>query len=242
MRQDRRVAIVVQLSDTHLVRDGGGGEPVDDREGGLAATTDALAGVRPDAVVVTGDITDDASREACVRVRDAARRLGGALVATAGNHDDPVVVRDVFGPQQTLAVGSWRVVLIDTTVPGRISGAIDVGAAVERLDAVAPAPTLVALHHPSLSASSHELFQLDGAPELRAALLDRPHVRVVVSGHLHESFEQRAGHVRFIGAPSTWFAMVHDGPEYRRDDGGATGAHVYDLADDGTFTWRLVRR
>jgi 3',5'-cyclic-AMP phosphodiesterase len=242
VRQDRAVATVVQISDTHLTIDPDPRAAPPSPDGCLDLVLVALGDVRPDVVVLTGDIADDGSREACERVRDKVVRLGGVLVATSGNHDDPEAVAVTFGARSAIDIGAWRLELFDTSVPGRIDGALDVAAAIARIDAAAPRPTFVALHHPPRSPSTNPDFRLAGADELVDAVVTRPHVRVVVSGHLHESFERAAAHVRFVGAPSTWYALAHDGPDYRHAADGAVGAHVYELDEDGSFTWRLVRR
>jgi 3',5'-cyclic-AMP phosphodiesterase len=236
------VVTVVQITDTHLASEPDPGGAPASPDACLDLTVAAVGYVRPDVVVLTGDIADDRSKEACERVREAAARLGGVLVATAGNHDDPAAVAGVFDAPPSIDVGAWHFELFDTTVPGRIAGAIDVDSAIARIDAASPRSTFVALHHPPRSPSTHPAFQLAGADELVDALVARPHVRVVVSGHLHESFERHQDHVRFVGAPSSWYALAHDGPAYRRVADGAVGAHVYELADDGSFSWRLVRR
>jgi hypothetical protein len=86
------------------------------------------------------------------------------------------------------------------------------------------------------------MFQLIGADDMLAALADRHHVRAVVSGHLHEAFDLREGDLDLCGGPSSYYAIEHDGDEYRLVDDGIVGAQVLTLDDDGSFSCKRVPR
>jgi Icc protein len=233
---------VVQLSDTHLVRDDPDPDDATSPDAGVRRTIAALGDRRPDLVLLTGDLTNDGSVEACRRLRALVEPLGAPILATPGNHDLPGSVADVFGADDTAELGTWRIVTIDTTIAGHDDGQVDADAFGSRLDALDSRPTLVALHHPPVSPSTSEMFRLDSATELLETCAARPHVRGVVSGHLHEAFERAAGDVALVGCPSSWYAIVHDGDTYRLDPDGLVGATVFELGDDGTLTWERVPR
>ena len=73
-------------------------------------------------------------------------------------------------------------------------------------------------------------------------LLDRPHVRAVVSGHLHEAFHLHAGRIELCGAPSTYYAIEHSGGDFRDLDDGVVGTQVLTLDDGGGFSCEPVAR
>lgn len=233
---------VVQLSDTHLVRDEPDPGDATSPDACVRRTVAALGDRRPDLVLLTGDLTNDGSVEACRRLRALVEPLGARILATPGNHDLPGPVTDVFGRADTMELGAWRIVMVDTTIAGHDDGQVDAETFGSRLDAVDSRPTLVALHHPPVSPSTHGMFRLAGATELLEACAARPHVRYIVSGHLHEAFERSAGDVTIVGCPSSWFAIVHEGDTYRLVPDGLVGATVLELGDDGTLTWERVRR
>lgn len=239
------MALVAQLSDIHLRR-----EPSDPAQPGnpewclertVAALRAALADRTLDLVLVTGDIADDGSLAACARARDLLAPLGAPIVAAPGNHDDRASVAEVFGTTVTVGLGDWWVELVDTVVPGAEAGAIDVGALTARLDAADGRPTVLALHHPLVTLSTNAMFQLEGAAEMIAALGERPWVRAVVSGHLHEVFNVHLGGVAHLGAPSTWYALQHEAAEFRFVD-GLVGAQLLDLRTEGALTWQRIAR
>ena len=234
---------VVQLSDTHLVADPNGvvsGRKTQDRlVSVLAAVRERVA--RPDLVLLTGDNADDASIEACRRLRDTVSELGAPQFAIAGNHDLAAPVAATFGGAGHTEVGAWRIVGLDSAVPGQIAGRVDAEAALDRIDALDGRPTIVAVHHPPRSNSTHHWFVLDGAEALLEGLADRPHVVAVVSGHVHEAFELAGPRqLRLLGAPSTFVAFRHRGDEFEIGDVGPTGARLLHLHDDASLTTELI--
>lgn len=236
-------ATVLQLSDTHLGAAPGPTAGDRDPDARLGVVLDAWhqRGERADLVVVSGDNADDGSAAALERLARALATIDAPVLALSGNHDDPDAVRAAFPGPDHLEVGRWRVVGCDTSRPGEVHGTVDVGALMARLDALDARPTVLALHHPPRSRSTHPWFRLDGADALLAGLAARPHVRAVVSGHLHDPFELVGpGDLALLGAPSTLMPIAHAGDEYRTGEGGPTGARLLRLADDGALATELV--
>jgi Icc protein len=238
------IATVLQLSDTHFTESPSGTvhglDPVVRLQRVLASWE--ASGQRADLVVLTGDNADDGSTEACRRLAELVVSLGAPVLAVSGNHDLAGSVREVFGDDLEAEVGTWHIVGLSSERPGRTEGTLDVPAALARLDRLDDRPTVVALHHPPSGPSTHQWFQLAGADELLTALAARPHVRAVISGHLHEAFDRRgAGGLALLGAPSTLYAVHHDGERWERADDNLTGARALYLADDGTLRSELVR-
>lgn len=232
---------IAQISDTHMRY--APSDAADDfsPDATLRRTVDAVASYAPDLVLLTGDISDDGSLEGCERARDIIARLGVPILATPGNHDVATIVAQVFGDATATTILGWHVVAIDTAVPAKEAGRLDVPSALAAIDAL-DGPTLVALHHPPISLSTHPWFQLDGGGALVSALAERPNVRAVVSGHLHQAFDVHLGHVSYIGCPSSWYGIAHHGSTWVEDRGGLVGAHVFHLAHNGTLTFTAVRR
>ena len=224
---------ILHVTDTHLsTAPPKPGAP--DAEANLLAVLQRVAasGCRIDAVVHTGDITDDASPAATDRVATMLATFGAPVVAVPGNHDDPAVVDAIFGPPQA-DVHGWRIVGIDSVVAGEIAGAVPAQAE-QWPDADAPLPTLVAVHHPPRSHSTHPWFQLSGADQLLQWLDRRPHVAAVLSGHTHQSFDDALPNgCRLLGGRSTYYGLEHHGPTWHAVPGHA-GAQLIDLMPDGS--------
>lgn len=230
---------VVQISDLHLAADRDDGPQSPDVA--LDATVDAIAGGVVDLVLLTGDVADDGSPAAYRRVASIVERIGAPVLATAGNHDLPDELRNQFGATTRATLGGWRVVTIDTTIPGELHGRIDIGQLLAELGPDGAVPTVLAMHHPPISTSNHPWFQLHGGADLVAFLAARRDVRVVLTGHLHEAFHAVSGGVTYIGCSSSWYSLRHRADEYIRDDGHVGGLAI-DLYDDGAFEWRRIAR
>jgi Icc protein len=235
------MATVLQISDTHLRAEPN--TPVDrDPDSALSESIRPILGTAPDLVLLTGDLSDDGSVAALTRLRDVVEVFSAPLLAVAGNHDTVDNVHAVFAAPAMAEVGTWRVLAVETVIPGHEHGAIDVADLVLRLDAVDDRPTVIALHHPPRSTSTHPWFRLIGAEQMLAEMRLRPNVRAVVSGHLHETFRLHDGDLQLCGAPSTYYAIEHLGDTYRLVDDGIVGTQVLTLGDDGSFSCDPVDR
>ncbi|MGD9793259.1 MAG: metallophosphoesterase, partial [Acidimicrobiia bacterium] len=162
------------------------------------------------------------------------------VFALPGNHDDAGNVAACFGETVTTSVAGWSIVALETTRPGQVNGGVDLTDALTRIDACAGSSTIVVMHHPPVSLSTHQFFRFEGAPQFLTDLTDRPHVRVVLSGHLHSAFDLGVEGLRLLGCPSTLYGISHHGSTYTitRDDG--IGARLIGLGDDGSVTTTLV--
>jgi Icc protein len=236
-------ATVLQLSDTHFTESPTatvkGRDPAARLDSVLSAWR--ALGSHVDLLVLTGDNADDGSFEGCRRLAEAVKRLDVPILAVSGNHDLASEVAAVFGAGAHAEVGAWRVVGLESERPGAIEGMLDVPAALDHLDQLDSRPTVLAVHHPPIGTSTHPWFQLAGAEELLAGLEERPHVRAIISGHLHEAFQfAGAGGLALLGAPSTVYAIRHEGDTWQDAEDGLTGARILRLADDGTLTTELL--
>ena len=203
----------VHISDTHLPGErsplyGSGA----DADANLAEMLDRLvaSGLRPDALLFTGDLTDRGDAAAYQRLRElvtpAAEALGCEVVWAAGNHDDRRAMRSELGLAGAGAepivevrwFGGMRVIVVDSTVPGAHWGEVP-SSQLDRLEGelstAAPQRTLLLIHHPPLPT----VLDLAVTVELRdqdalAAVLRGSDVRGILSGHVHHpSFGTFAG-------------------------------------------------
>ncbi len=231
------MATIAFLSDSHLRREAA--VAADGPDSMLTAAVAAVAAHRPDLVVLPGDIADDGSAEAYRRVAATVATLGAPVLATPGNHDLAGPLDEVLGTADSFELDGWRVVLIDTHVVGEVPGRIEVGAVMAALGGDRGQPTVLVVHHPPVTLSTHEWFQLDGAGALVALLLSRSDVRVVVAGHLHAHTAQTLGPTTYLVCPSTYYAIAHHRDTYRKHD-GLVGALLLDLSPGGSFDWRWI--
>ncbi|MQY34662.1 3',5'-cyclic adenosine monophosphate phosphodiesterase CpdA [Streptomyces sp. RB17] len=201
---------ILHLSDTHLDR---AGRPDADGADGTTALRRILADLIHlrdlSAVVVTGDVTDDGSREGYARARallDAyARERGASVFYATGNHDERAAFTEVLGcghahPDAVCAgpdgeraaastVDGWRLVTLDSLVPGKAYGRIS-RAQLDWLRRVlatpAPRGTILAFHHPpvALEVEVQQALGLQNADKL-AEVIRGTDVQLILCGHFH---------------------------------------------------------
>lgn len=196
---------LLHLSDTHLLA---GGLKLYGRVNAEAHLADLFAeveasGVRPQAIVFTGDLTDKGEPGAYELLREivepAAARLGARVIWVMGNHDDRSAFRTALLGQQpseapidrSYDLNGLRLITLDTSVPGHHHGEISDQQLVwlaEELRVPAPDGTILAMHHPPIPS----VLDLATAVELRdqqrlATVLRGTDVRSIIAGHLHYS-------------------------------------------------------
>jgi Icc protein len=209
--------LLFQLSDPHIGAAWGGGDP----GAGLIKAVESLRRLpdRPDAVLVSGDLADNAADGEYEFVRELLARLDAPVHVLPGNHDDRDTLRRQFDlpgamgtpVQYAVELGPLRLVVLDSTRPGEDRGELDP----ERLAwldaelAAAPdRPTLIAMHHPPLS-TGIEAWDEFGLPAAdRGALgkvLERhPQVRRLVAGHTHRTITAELAGRAVLAVPSTY--------------------------------------
>lgn len=195
-----------------------------------------------DAILLTGDLANDEFDNSYARLADMAVRWETPLLAVPGNHDDGEALRAAFNAvplagKNILDVGNWRIVALDSQVPGAVHGTLSGSMRVMLEDSAATSEgrhLLVALHHHPVSLGSDwlEPIGLHDAPEFRATLT-RLGVRACVFGHAHQAWESEDNGVRYFGTPSTGRQFVPGSPTFAESD-QPPAYRWLDLQEDGT--------
>lgn len=251
------MARILQLSDLHVVAPGARASRVLDTPALLRSAIDVLAArldaIGPiDAVLVTGDISDDGSAESYVIARAELDRLGLPILVVPGNHDRREGLREAFRdfpeiPSAGLIdwvadLGDTRVVGLDTLVEGQGAGLLrseSLDLLSDAIDGAGDRAVVVALHHPPLRTGIRfmDAIGIENLADLAAAVSSRPGTIHFVAGHVHGVFQGRIGHHQVSTAPSLCSAFALD----RRKDApvgfmtGPTGCAVLDTGPGGTW-------
>ena len=235
--------VLIQFSDPHLGADWGGPDP----ERSLAAAVERVRELRvePAGVLVTGDLAEEASREACARLAELVAPLAAPVSVLPGNHDDRELLRRGFalpGDRDepilySARVGSLRLLALDTIIPGDDGGEIgEAGLAWldAELEAAPDAPTLVAMHHPPIPTGipAFDEIGLADRDEFAAIVARHPQVLRIAAGHVHRVIAGDAGGRPVLVAPSTYMStLLKLGPGEIESTTGSTGFVVHTLID-----------
>ncbi|MCC6007384.1 MAG: metallophosphoesterase [Rhodobacteraceae bacterium] len=151
----------------------------------------------PDFVVMSGDLVDRGDRESYAALRPLIEAFPVPVVLALGNHDRRASFHDVFGRagsesshDHDIVLGGVHVVTLDTSVPGRVAGALDEAQVEWLADAMArhpDLPKLIVAHHPPKTDENALPWTCldDGSTARLASLIEVHPVLGILSGHIH---------------------------------------------------------
>jgi len=203
----------VQVSDCHLSADRKTRYRGQNPDAGLRALLRRIAEWRPQLLLATGDLSEDASVAAYRRLATRLERIGVPICALPGNHDADERMREYFpcGPWDGplfLSAGAWQIILIRSSAEGRIDGIInrtDLQRLREGLHGGPGGPVLLALHHHPVPAGSPwiDRHMLEAPESLLQVISEHQRIRGVVWGHVHQAYAANCGRTRMLACPST---------------------------------------
>jgi 3',5'-cyclic AMP phosphodiesterase CpdA len=212
--------LIVQLSDTHIREPGRLAYGRLDTAPYLKQAVEAINRMpqKPDAVVMTGDLTDFGREAEYDHLRLLLKPLSMPVYLLPGNHDDRQQLRNSFPEynylgedgfiQYSVPIGGLQLITLDTVMPQQSEG----GLCTERLAWLASElekhsnrPVIVAMHHPpfkTLIGHMDAIGLLGGGAELESLLARHPNVERVICGHLHRAIQVSFGSTVAVTVPS----------------------------------------
>ena len=216
--------ILVHISDPHFVADGllyGELDP----DAGLVEVLDSIeaSGLKPEAIIFSGDLTNNGSAEAYSRLRSIctpyADRMGAELIWGMGNHDDRanfqrLLLDEVPGElpvDRRYNLGGLRVLVLDSSSPGFHHGEINEGQLswlAGELKTRSQDGTVLVIHHPPVPPVQDLgiLSELRNQEEL-ARVLEGSDVIGILAGHTHSAVFSTFANIPVAVAPSTSYTQ-----------------------------------
>lgn len=244
------VVRLTQFTDPHLYGDEGEalrGVPT------LPALNTAIAHAQardwpPDAVLVTGDLVQD-DPAGYPHFRRVFGALGLPVLCLPGNHDEPRAMRrELAGTPFVLGghvdLGRWRIVLLDSCIPGSAGGALSAQTLAELDAALGSAEgrhCLVCLHHHPVPMASRWLDRvgLTNANEFLHMVDQHRNVRAIVWGHVHQAYDGLRKGVRLLATPSTCAQFVPNSEDFAVDR-RPPAYRTLELRADGSLLTEVV--
>ena len=213
--------LIAQISDTHI-RDHLGmfGELVDTSET-LKKAVQLLNSLepQPDVVLVTGDLTDDGTKEQYSLLLEMLSSLNAPLLPLPGNHDERSEFLNAFSstlpdeiPENhcSYVIDNFpvRLIALDTSLPGQHDALFSEDHELwlsTVLSKEKDKPTLIFTHFPPFETGINfmDLSGLKSADRLEKIIRNNPQVKLVVSGHLHRSIQTSFASTMISVCPST---------------------------------------
>lgn len=202
--------LLAQITDTHVVAPDHRGELYVDNNDRLRLAVERLLAetVAPDAVLLTGDLTDLGTEEEMAIVAELLEPLTMPVLVVPGNHDLRPSVRTAFdmpwaaddnmswvvdtGPISVIGFDSLAAEQFDDQGDVRHGGELDDTRARwldETLAATTGRPTVIAMHHPPFATGIGWMDEtgLDDPSRFADIVSVHSHVTRIFCGHLHRS-------------------------------------------------------
>ena len=222
---------IIQISDTHLVGEDNfvsktleTATPLEDLVGRISEIQLEVGAI--DAIIFSGDISDDRSAESCARFKSILSPLKLPIFAVPGNHDVRSSFRSAFSSAGYLpdsgklnwhqTVGEVHIIGLDTLIEGQGGGELDpktLQFLESNLEKLEDAPVILMFHHPPFKSGIEFMDSLGlhtVQKRLGEILKSYFGELIVVCGHIHRNiFTKLAGHA-VISAPSTCSSFLYN--------------------------------
>ena len=243
--------LLVQLSDSHLFADADGKLLGMNTHDSLQRVIERVLDEQPqvDLLLASGDLSQDGTPQSYQRFRQLHEQIPAPARWFAGNHDELPAMQAACADsdllQPVIDLGNWRIILLDTSIPGAVPGHLSA----EQLELLSTAlneaderHVLVAFHHHPVSIGCRWMEPIGlRNPEALFAVTDRyPQVRALLWGHIHQEFDQLRNGVRLLASPSTCVQFAPGSEEFQVDQ-EAPGYRWLRLHADGRLETAVSR-
>ncbi len=190
---------IAQISDLHIAAKGKtlGVVPMAEN---LTKVVAHINGLKPDIVLVSGDISNECRLDEVKRAAEILANLDAPFYVTPGNHDDRGALQQGFPvdalPAKEVGHLSYaldfphlRILALDSSDPDVSNGRIclERAAWLAAELAVSSKPTVIFMHHPPVKFAVSETDNppLEGADLLAKVVAEHSHIERILCGHIH---------------------------------------------------------
>lgn len=224
------MARFLHLTDLHVVAEGKTASGVLDTRAILLSTIDQIIDMLPalrpiDAVLVSGDLSDDGTADSYQFIREQLDRFGIPVLPIPGNHDHRENFRNAFSDLPFLpdrgsinwqtTVKGTLIVGLDTLIEGSGSGEVNKDGLAFLSSAISQsvgAPTVVLMHHPPFKTGIKFMdgIGLRNMDEFSSVMRATKNSVIILAGHVHGVHYGQVGGHSALTAPSVCSAFALD--------------------------------
>ncbi len=219
------MALLIQITDTHIVPPGELLYGSTDTAAHLEDTVGQINRIRPkpDVVLITGDLVDNPDELSYQHFIELIKPLEIPAYVIPGNHDNPQLMLEVFADtpyfpasddtfQYAIEDLPCRILALNSHAEG--TELPELGA--RRLSWLqdqlgqSDKPVLIAIHHPPMT-TGIEFFDMGGLEWIqgfKSVLAAYPQVKLMICGHCHTDISGRIGQIPVYMAPATAYQLI----------------------------------
>lgn len=204
---------------------------------------------KPDAVIATGDLVQDETRQGYQRFRELLQVLDVPVHCVPGNHDSPRIMAEMLSTPPfhfcgSAQYGRWQIIMLNSAIRWDDGGRLETNQLQFLEQTLQRNPeqfALIGLHHHPLPTGSRWLdgLNLRNSDEFLAVIDRYPQVRAVAWGHVHQGKETLRNNVLMFSTPSTGSQFLPDSEAFMMDS-KPPGYRWITLFDDGSLETEVV--
>lgn len=220
---------ILQITDTHLYADTGGTLLGMNTQQTLDEVFDMTHQCGPiDMILSTGDLVHDSSVAGYKRFQKIMEQPKVPVYCLPGNHDEPEVMRKTLVDSEVVYIpsvihGDWLFVFLDSTLADSEGGNLS-PQELDRLHAtLSDHPdkhALVCLHHHPVPVDSQwmDTMLVDNADDFFDIIDQHKHVKGILWGHIHQTYESERNQVALLASPSTCIQFTPEKDDFDLDN------------------------
>jgi len=205
--------------------------------------------LRPDAVIATGDLVQDETRQGYERFAELLAPLHVPVHCVPGNHDSPRIMADVLSTPPfhfcgSAVYGNWCLIMLNSAIRWDDGGRLETNQLQILEQTLRRHPqhhALVALHHHPLPTGSRWLdgVNLRNSAEFLRIIDAFPRVRAVAWGHVHQAKQTLRNGTLMFSTPSTGSQFLPNSDAFMMDS-KPPGYRWINLLPDGSINTEVV--
>jgi Icc protein len=203
---------LIHLSDIHLTANGNpiwGVEPLVQ----FNKAIEKISSINEiDAIVISGDLSDDGSLWTYEYIDKTFAKLGVPTYCCPGNHDNLNVFYQGFQPSfylrdEVFKLGEWTFIMLNSVMPGMSRGHVDVKRLSDTIQS-SDEPIAVVVHHPPIEQDGWLNRKLmENRDEFNNIIIQDHRVELVLYGHSHCYTNKSINGIIYSSASSIGFAF-----------------------------------
>jgi len=246
---------LVQVTDTHLFAKTGSTLSKVNTLDTLNKVLDYIQGNENqiDCLIATGDIAQEATSKAYEHFMLSLEKFVAPFRWIPGNHDNLSLMQEVSRGtnycEKTLRIGTWLIILLDTSVKHEVFGFLS-EMELEFLETTLDVSeqdgdirnVLICLHHNPIKMqhSWYEDIGLQNRSDFFDIIAKFSTVRCVIFGHLHQELDLEYEGIRLLCTPSTCTQFLPNARNFKLDPSNP-GYRRLQLHKDGGIDSEVIR-
>jgi Icc protein len=203
-----------------------------------------------DLILVSGDLAQDPCLSSYQRIAKVLANYQPSAVCLPGNHDNWPLMQQVLNSDKISCAKQvlfehWQLINLNSqklTDPGGLLEQTELDFLINCLETQPERHVIIAVHHHCTPSYSEWLdtMQITNSNDFFNCLINRPQVKMITTGHIHQVLETQKQGIIVLGTPSTCFQFKPACKDFTLDS-IAPGYRVLDLYPDGEITTQVQR-